>query len=38
MVTVVEARDLEEDHTNIEASVGDLVEAEAMAKKTWEFG
>lgn len=33
-MTTAEARDLEEELANVEASAEDLVEAEAMANKT----
>jgi hypothetical protein len=41
MVASVEAQGLEEDLASVEASVGDLIEAEEaglMAGKTWDFG
>jgi hypothetical protein len=41
MVAIAEAQELEEDLAGVEASISDLVgakEAEAMARKTWDFG
>jgi hypothetical protein len=40
MVVSVAVQELEEDLVSVDASIGDLVnvgEAEAMARKTWEF-
>jgi hypothetical protein len=41
MLMSAEARELEEDLTSVDTSIGDLVrggEAESMARKAWDFG
>jgi hypothetical protein len=41
MMASVEAQELEEDLASVNTSIGDLIrgsEAEAMARKTWDFG